>query len=533
MFESTRRLAVFGSHATAPLDGIVSWLVQELGAVAISASSRIVTFLDTFDWRCHDNDLALSCEAVAGSCSLALTLTASATGTTVQTLETPRAPRFARELPESPLRQQLTPILDVRALLPVLQVRYDTRQMAVRDHEAKTVLRIVAEEAWAAPPTHPGEEARVGVTLSLLALRGYPKAARKAAKAIQEKLGAVETADGFLAAAFGAIGRAPGGYSAKLDVALAPEMRADQALNAIFSKLLDTMEQNEAGTIADTDPEFLHDFRVAVRRSRSIFSQIKGVLPSAIAAKFSEELRWLGEVTGPTRDLDVYLITMEDYIQRLPAQVRSYLAPLIAFLREKQQAAHQNLATALKSERYARFVQQWRAYLNTPVPQHVETPFGATAVAEIARNRIWRTFRRAVKEGIAISAQSPACQLHELRITCKKLRYLLEFFQSLFPKDDMKALVTTLKALQDNLGSFQDLEVQRAKLVQLAEEMLALRGTPVRTFFAMGQLFASFEQRQQADREEFQSKFEAFIRAEQSELYRRNFGGAAVTAAEP
>ena len=60
-------------------------------------------------------------------------------------------------------------------------------------------------------------------------------------------------------------------------------MRADIAAKYIFSHLLKTMKDNEPGTIADTDSEFLHDFRVAVRRTRAGLSQLKGVLPDKLA----------------------------------------------------------------------------------------------------------------------------------------------------------------------------------------------------------------------------------------------------------
>ena len=65
-----------------------------------------------------------------------------------------------------------------------------------------------------------------------------------------------------------------------------------------------------------------------------------------------------------------------------------------------------------------------------------------------------------VKMGRAIDDDSPAEDLHELRKVGKELRYLLEFFASLYPADVVKPFVKTLKGLQDQLGRFQDREVQ-------------------------------------------------------------------------
>ena len=65
-----------------------------------------------------------------------------------------------------------------------------------------------------------------------------------------------------------------------------------------------------------------------------------------------------------------------------------------------------------------------------------------------------------VKMGTAIDDDSPAEDLHELRKVGKELRYLLEFFASLYPAEVVKPFVKTLKGLQDQLGRFQDREVQ-------------------------------------------------------------------------
>src|SRR6266550_6449803 len=64
-------------------------------------------------------------------------------------------------------------------------------------------------------------------------------------------------------------GRHPGDYSSKIDVKLTAEMPARCALEEVLLRLLDTLEANVPGTIKDIDTEFLHDLRVAVRRTRS------------------------------------------------------------------------------------------------------------------------------------------------------------------------------------------------------------------------------------------------------------------------
>ena len=70
---------------------------------------------------------------------------------------------------------------------------------------------------------------------------------------------------------------------------------------------LDEMEAAWDGTVADIDIEFLHDFRVAVRRSRSAVKLLGDVLPTDLVAWVTPQLKWLGDLTTPSRDLDVLL----------------------------------------------------------------------------------------------------------------------------------------------------------------------------------------------------------------------------------
>ena len=77
----------------------------------------------------------------------------------------------------------------------------------------------------------------------------------------------------------------------------------------------------------DIDTEFLHDLRVAVRRTRSALKLAGDALPAGLAARFSPEFKWLGDLTTPTRDLDVYLLGYQDMADGLVSAKPAELAP--------------------------------------------------------------------------------------------------------------------------------------------------------------------------------------------------------------
>jgi hypothetical protein len=66
-------------------------------------------------------------------------------------------------------------------------------------------------------------------------------------------------------------GRTPGDYSSKVSVELVPDQRAEAAIWRILTHLFATLRANVEGTVLDLDSEFLHDLRVATRRSAVFF----------------------------------------------------------------------------------------------------------------------------------------------------------------------------------------------------------------------------------------------------------------------
>ena len=92
--------------------------------------------------------------------------------------------------------------------------------------------------------------------------------------------------------------------------------------------LLRAVLHNQEGVLGSRDPEFLHDFRVAVRRARSALTQVKGVFPAAEAEPAKVALSSMTRMTGPARDLDVFLEKLEAYGSGLPERVRQELVPI-------------------------------------------------------------------------------------------------------------------------------------------------------------------------------------------------------------
>ena len=115
--------------------------------------------------------------------------------------------------------------------------------------------------------------------------------------------------------------------------------------------------------------------------------------------------------------------------------------------------------------------------------------------------------------------------MHALRIDCKKLRYLIEFFASLFPPTKIRQLINQLKRLQDNLGDFNDLSVQQEYLLSIAGELPINDMESRRALLATGSLVESLAHQQQLVRDAFAKTFTNFASPENQELYQQLYSG--------
>jgi len=479
-------------------------LAQRFPARRGTALNRTETYFDTFDWRLYREGATFASTPPSPDRRLSYR---SAAGAVLVEVRHDSEPGFARDLPAGPLRDVLAPIVEARRFLAVVAVELRGAGVRILDAENKTVARIELVEGSAARPGGSTAPVPLAPRLRLVPLRGYDATAAEVARFIESELGLSRDDAGEMGFALAAVGLVPGSYSSKLEVHLEPETAAGVAVRRIQTALLRTIRANEDGVRRDVDPEFLHDFRVAVRRARSCLSQIEGVLPDATVERLRDELSWLGTITGPTRDLDVYLLNMDAYRASLPPAVRDDLAPLGEFLLARHRTEHSRLAAALDSERYRALVDAWRESLEGPELAAGGLPGAARPIREVASERIKHGYGRVVEKGRAIEPTSPARKLHRLRIECKKLRYLLEFFHSLLDPADLEPIVASLKKLQDNLGDHNDLQVQQDTLRRFAHEMIVEGVSTVEALMAMGRLVERLERRQRRERERFAKRF--------------------------
>src|SRR4051812_23720409 len=317
--------------------------------VAVTAGrirARTSTFYDTFDGRLHGAGMTLRHNGGR------LTLTDRATGETLATTPAPaRAEQrlFDHDLDDA-LNARLADVIEMRALTPVARVRTREITLGVLNADQKTVARLNVE-------THDGLRGRVSAT----AVRGYDRELERIDALLTGTLSLPAATVPLVDEAVAAAGRPAAGTSAKLSLDLDPSEPATTAAASVFARLLEVIDDNLPGTLEDVDSEFLHDLRVAVRRTRSLQRQFKASYPERLE-HFREEFKRIQAVTGELRDLDVYLLDFPALKASLPAQMQPDLDPLKSLLEVKRARALTQTRRALKAQRTGEALKAWAEF---------------------------------------------------------------------------------------------------------------------------------------------------------------------------
>jgi len=511
-------------------------VVEDRGA--LGGGTRQRTWLDTFDWRLYRAGLVLEFERLRPRTGRLLLTKADGTPQAEQPVTgwPPRRPGLAENLPAGPVRDRIVALTSPRALLPVVGAVSTVAVMRLLNEDGKTVARLVTDRSTVTgaivtgvpvtraivsgvtPDTAAADTtaAELPLRVTVTEVRGYPGQARRAAALLAAVPGVAQASQSAFAAALHALGRHPAADTSGVDTQITAQMPASAAVARLLLGLLDTLELNVDGVLRDIDTEFLHDLRVAVRRSRSAIKLLGAALPPGLAAPYSAEFKWLGDLTTPTRDLDVYLLGFGALTGQLLAATPADLEPFRAFLVRRRAREFRRLAVALRSPRFRALTDDWRKALleirdgGVPKRRRSSGKHRETTAAELALATTGRAFGRIAAQGGAITPESAPESLHDLRKRGKELRYLLEFFAPLYDPVAYKKVVGDLKQLQDCLGDFQDSQVQREEIHALADAMLAEHAAPAATLLAMGELAARLAVSQAEARADFSRRFARF-----------------------
>jgi CHAD domain-containing protein len=474
------------------------------------------TVLDTIDGRVHRAGASLT---RAGKDSAPTMKWQTLAGSDRLAIRTTRPVSFAWDLPDGPLKEEVAPVVGPRRLLPQAEAEERGTLVEMLDDGGKAVARLRIASGQARLPAPHGDWRPWPAMLTLTGLRGYEDEYEQLVPVIASRPGIQQCPEGPVAAILRQVGATAPRDLSSPRLALDPAVRADAGARQLHVALLEILTANEPGVRGNVDSEFLHDFRVAIRRARSLLGQIRGVFPAHVVEHFAGEFSWIGRLTGFPRDTDVLILTLREQHGEFDADDMN---ALIAFLGGTQQREYERLVGALDSPRYRRLLADWKAFLEAPIPPAPQAEYAHDPLAAAVSRRAWRLSRRIAKSARALDQSTPVERIHEIRIDAKKLRYLIDAAPACYRQADVACILTALRKLQRALGDFNDAHVQETLLIDCGRAICAAGGASG-ALLTLGRLAERCRQRRGYLREEVAEKLSRFRSKEVQKACKRAF----------
>jgi CHAD domain-containing protein len=506
---------VYVVHGEVSTDAITKSLQALLRTRHHPIADHRFTVLDTFDGRVRRAGACLTRDGVNGSS----TVTLQPRGGGRLSLRLTQSIDFAWDLPDGPLQRVLTSVVGPRRLLAQADAEEHGSELDILDDLGKTIARLRIASGQARLPTAEGGWRTLPATLTLTGLRGYEDAYRRLVPVIESRPGIRSCAEGRVGVMLRRVGAPVRGDLSSPSVEILPTVRADVGARRIHSALLDVLLLNEPGVRTNLDTEFLHDFRVAIRRTRSLLGQIKHVFPPDVVQHFASEFSWIAHLTGPPRDMDVLVLALR---ARRGEFSSVDMEPLMTFLSGVEAQAHDRLVAALDSDRYRRLTSDWKAFLEPPVTPEAQARNAGAHLSDVVSCRAWRLSRRIASSAAAIDERSTEERLHKVRIEAKKLRYLVDAVPAFFDSKDLECILGSLKKLQRVLGNLNDAHVQERRLLECGQALCASGGPP-NVALALGRLAEQSRHRRDGLRAEAVQKLAQFCTERTRSACRRAF----------
>jgi inorganic triphosphatase YgiF len=247
---------------------------------------------------------------------------------------------------------------------------------------------------------------------------------------------------------------------------------ADDALASIIGNCVRHLLNNLDAVAQGHSPEGVHQMRVALRRLRVAVSLLSSRQRSPFTGLMNE-VRDLARELGACRDKEVLLNQLTLPVARQLGRDDAF-EPLVLRLEQARDASWQGAISWISSERFRNLaldlvsVMQQRPWLSNP-NSHRDMEADAQGFARAQVRRRLLQSRKALRR----AGKMRADDLHALRISLKKLRYTLEFFDSLEARGSARLILRKISRLQDVLGDMNDVLVAKPQLRTILAESRA------------------------------------------------------------
>lgn len=233
-----------------------------------------------------------------------------------------------------------------------------------------------------------------------------------------------------------------------------PETTAAIATQTLTANL-DAITSEIDGVLLNEDIEFIHRFRVAIRRLRNnvtIFQSFGSHALESALAEFHQQTDSLAILLAEARDLDIQQVLITEHLADNHPVAAVALTGLVS---EKRQQIQHEITADLQVTAFDSQIENFKTLLKSMFPRESRMP-------SLPADMPVRANARACAQTIAglylMRDNIDALERHQFRKVVRRLRYTLECFQPYF-SFDLQPSIDYVHLIQDLLGNIHDLDI--------------------------------------------------------------------------
>jgi len=210
-------------------------------------------------------------------------------------------------------------------------------------------------------------------------------------------------------------------------------------------------------SIQNNNNEDLHQFRINIRRIRSLLAVYKELFDKDVLLKIMNSFKIIVSQTNKKRDIDVFLLKLDGIND-------SKILKFIEYLEDKSQKEKLKIKKILESQEFSNILFDFEVFIKE------DYKFFTTNISDLPANRYSKKkFKKLFKKITflfkKINNNSTIEELHKIRIKIKKFKYFLEISNNLLKKYRVEKMRKSFKKYQNLFGHLNDIQNQ-IKMVQ-------------------------------------------------------------------
>ena len=248
---------------------------------------------------------------------------------------------------------------------------------------------------------------------------------------------------------------------------------AEEAVRRLALVQLERATEARKQLVDGDREEALHDFRVALRRLRSLLRSHRSAFSVEFPKRALRNLATLARDTNPGRDAEVQLVWLGTFAAELKPAERAGHRVLAADLTVRRDESYRKVEREIVRD-FAGIAEDLAARLVAyKVTVNLAQPAPPPSFAAATREALVRSRDELFDKLARIETVADETEGHAARIAAKRLRYLAEPLAPWI--DSARRPVELLKALQDLLGELHDGQLLAAHVAQSLAEIESKR----------------------------------------------------------